>query len=98
MRKNSQVKTTLLTSGLFILFILAFNSAKAQYLWNSDSAFKATAPNSGRLWGYEFGDAYWKSHSDSLARGGSNQYTGIPKNRTAFQSRRIYLGYDYNIS
>jgi len=65
---------------------------------NSDSAFKAGTPNSGRLWGYAFGDFYYKAHSDSLNRGGNNQYIGIPKNRNAFQFRRIYLGYDYNIS
>jgi hypothetical protein len=84
----------------FFLMLLSFCgiSLKAQYLWNSDSAFKAGAGNSGRLWGYAFGDLYWKTHSDSLSRGGSNQYTGIPKNRSAFQFRRIYLGYDYNIT
>ncbi len=54
--------------------------------------------NSGRLWGYAFGDFDYKSHSDSLTRGGSNQYTGIRPQTTMFQFRRIYLGYDYNIS
>jgi hypothetical protein len=84
---------------LFAAFLfLSFSSLKAQYLLNSDSAFKAGAANSGRLWGYMFGDLYYKAHSDSLSRGGSNQYTGIPKNRNAFQFRRIYLGYDYNIT
>ncbi|HTI07338.1 MAG TPA: hypothetical protein VL832_02245, partial [Puia sp.] len=83
-----------------LIFILFFStiSLKAQYLWNSDSAFKAGSANSGRLWGYVFGDYYAKGHSDSLGRGGSNQYTGIPSSRSAFQFRRIYLGYDYNIS
>ena len=37
-------------------------------------------------------------HNDSLNRGGNNQYSGIPKGRNEFQFRRIYLGYDYNIS
>jgi hypothetical protein len=82
---------------IVILFLSTF-SLKAQYLWNSDSAFKAGSANSGRIWGYMFGDYYFKSHSDSLSRGGSNQYTGIPKTRSAFQFRRIYLGYDYNIT
>ncbi len=84
---------------LFAAFLfISFSSLKAQYLLNSDSAFKAGAANSGRLWGYMFGDLYWKGHSDSLNRGGSNQYSGIPKTRSAFQFRRIYLGYDYNIT
>lgn len=73
-------------------------SSQAQYLWNSDTAFKAGSPNSGRLWGYVFGDYAYKAHSDSLSRGGSNQYTGIPTQRSSFQFRRIYLGYDYNIT
>lgn len=74
------------------------SSLKAQYLLNSDSAFKAGAANSGRIWGYVFADYYYKAHNDSAKRGGNNQYTGIPENRSAFQSRRIYLGYDYNIT
>jgi hypothetical protein len=83
--------------SIIILLFLA-TSVQAQYMWNSDSAFKAGSANSGRLWGYVFGDFYYKSHADSLNRGGNNQYTGIPQNRNAFQFRRIYLGYDYNIA
>lgn len=87
---------------LLLLFfctgLLIQNGLKAQFVVNSDSAFKAGVPNSGRIWGYAFGDFYYKGHADSLNRGGNNQYTGIPKNRNAFQFRRIYLGYDYNIS
>ncbi|HEY4874954.1 MAG TPA: hypothetical protein VIH86_05240, partial [Puia sp.] len=83
---------------LLFAFLFSFTSTKAQYLLNSDSAFKAGTPNSGRIWGYVFGDFYYKGHSDSLNRGGNNQYTGIPSGRNAFQFRRIYLGYDYNIS
>src|ERR1700744_6487009 len=89
-----------LTPAILLIVILFFSaiSSQAQFLLNSDSAFKAGSANSGRLWGYMFGDFYAKGHSDSLSRGGSNQYTGIPTSRTAFQFRRIYLGYDYNIT
>lgn len=83
---------------LFFAFLISFTPTKAQYLLNSDSAFKAGVPNSGRIWGYVFGDYYYKGHADSLNRGGNNQYSGIPTGRNAFQFRRIYLGYDYNIS
>lgn len=93
---------------LFILVAVAAITAQGQYiynsgqpgnsLWNSDSAFKAGVPNSGRLWGYAFGDYFHKAHSDSLNRGGNNQYTGVRKDQDAFQFRRVYLGYDYNIS
>jgi hypothetical protein len=93
------MKRSITLACLFIsILFMSSSSLNAQYLWNSDSAFKAGAANSGRIWGYMFGDYYFKGHSDSLNRGGSNQYTGIPKTRSAFMFRRIYLGYDYNIS
>ena len=82
---------------LFLLLISA-STLKAQFLLNSDSAFKAGTPGSGRIWGYAFGDYYYKSHSDSLNRGGSNQYSGIQQGRNTFQVRRSYLGYEYKIS
>ncbi len=81
-----------------VVLLTGFSSVNAQFLLNSDSAFKAGTPNSGRIWGYVFGDYYYKSHNDSLNRGGNNQYSGIPKGRNEFQFRRLYLGYDYNIS
>ena len=90
-----RIRLQLLIIG--ILFC-SMGSLKAQYLWNNDSAFKAGAANSGRLWGYVFADFYYKGKSDSLNRGANNQYTGIPQSRNAFQFRRIYLGYDYNIT
>ncbi len=96
---TSNVKTNkLLLFSLVLFILLSASSVKAQYMWNNDSAFKAGAPNSGRIWGYAFGDYAYKAHSDALNRGGSNQYTGIPQSRTEFAFRRIYLGYDYNIS
>jgi hypothetical protein len=60
----------------------------------NDTSFKP----SGKLWGLVFGDYYFKAHSDPLNRGGANQYTGIEEGRNAFQFRRIYLGYNYDIS
>jgi hypothetical protein len=83
---------------LVVLFFIATTSTQAQSSLLSDSAYKTGAGNTGRLWGYVFGDYYYKSHADSLNRGGSNQYSGIPQSRNAFQFRRIYLGYDYNIT
>ncbi len=102
--KSSYLKQLLL---LFII-ALATLTAHAQYLfnsgqpggslWNSDSAFKAGVPNSGRLWGYTFGDYFHKAHADSLNRGGNNQYTNVKSGIDQFQFRRIYIGFDYNIS
>ncbi len=95
MNLNNCLKSLFFTSLIVCFF---YGSVNAQFLLNSDSAFKAGSPNSGRIWGYAFGDYNYKGHSDTLNRGGSNQYTGIPKGRNEFQMRRIYLGYDYNIS
>jgi hypothetical protein len=58
-----------------------------------DTSFKP----SGKLWGYTFGDFYYKAHADALNRGGANQYTGVEQGRNAFQFRRAYLGYNYDI-
>jgi len=53
-----------------------------------------------RLWGYAFGDAYYDQHSPALTstQGKENNYYQTPSNRNAFQFRRIYLGYDYEIN
>ena len=67
------------------IFLLKVNTVQAQYTWNSDSLFKAGKPNSGRIWGYAFGDYYYKAHTDTLNRGGSNQYTEFRK--TGMNSR-----------
>jgi len=91
-------KTMLRFSLLFILFAFVFHSSQAQYVFSNDSLYKTGTANTGRLWGYAFGDFAYKGHSDSLTRGGSNQYTGIRAATSMFQFRRIYLGYDYNIS
>lgn len=53
-----------------------------------------------RVWGYSFGDFYYAGHTDqgTGARGGETNYGGVPKGRNAFQLRRVYLGYDYEIT
>lgn len=53
-----------------------------------------------RIWGYSFGDLYYAGHTDgdNGARGGESNYAGVPTGRNAFQLRRIYLGYDYEIN
>ena len=93
-----RTKKALKLIGVLALFTFSILSANAQYVSNSDTAFKAGSTGSGRLWGYAFGDYYYKSHADALARGNGNQYSGITEGRNAFAFRRIYLGYDYNIS
>lgn len=51
-----------------------------------------------RLWGYAFGDLYYNAHADKGNRGGEQMYNGVPQYRNAFQFRRLYLGYDYDIT
>ncbi|MDB5135790.1 MAG: hypothetical protein JWP37_2393 [Mucilaginibacter sp.] len=51
-----------------------------------------------RLWGYAFGDYYYNAHADASNRGAETNYNGVPTYRNAFQFRRIYLGYDYEIN
>jgi len=81
------------------LFLSLAGSANAQM--DSSTEFKP----SGRLWGYAFSDFAYKGTADNIgtaaapvSRGGSNQYTGMPANANTFQFRRIYLGYNYDIS
>ncbi|XZF13782.1 hypothetical protein ACTHGU_18530 [Chitinophagaceae bacterium MMS25-I14] len=87
--------STALAGGIFCLGLsaLSFSSATAQ----DTAAFKP----SGKLWGYAFGDYAFKAHGDTVGgagRGGSNQYSNVNKNQSLFQLRRLYLGYDYEIS
>lgn len=51
-----------------------------------------------RLWGYAFGDFYYNAHADAANRGPETMYNGVPTYRNAFQFRRLYLGYDYEIT
>ncbi|MDO3625888.1 hypothetical protein [Mucilaginibacter sp. BT774] len=51
-----------------------------------------------RIWGYAFGDFYYNAHADAGNRGPEQNYNGVPQYRNAFQFRRIYLGYDYEIT
>ena len=81
---------------LLSTIVIAGASLASANLVHAQADFKP----SGNLWGYVFGDYYYKPHADSVGRGGGNvQYKGgnsIPNN--AFQIRRAYLGYDYNIT
>jgi hypothetical protein len=84
-----KIRNLAFISGCFIalLFILSSLPAVAQDTLNSR----------GHLYGLMFGDFYYKAHADSMRRG-TNQYAGIPAGKNAFDFRRIYLGYRYDIS
>ncbi len=61
---------------------------------DADTAWKPVR----RVWGYSFGDFYYAGYADKLARGAETMYNGVATGRNAFQFRRIYLGYDYDIT
>lgn len=52
---------------------------------------------SGKVWGYVIGDYYYKLHADAYDRG-AGEYSKLKESTNAFELRRVYLGYDYNIS
>ena len=52
---------------------------------------------SGKLWGYAFGDFLYKAHTNSFNMS-NTQYASTPKDFNSLEFRRIYLGYDYDIS
>lgn len=51
---------------------------------------------SGQLWGYFFGDYYYKYSGD--AGWGLSEFAGTPEGSYNARLRRIYLGYDFNFS
>jgi hypothetical protein len=53
---------------------------------------------SGKIWGYAFGDYYIKTGGDTATWASRAEYSAVPKDVNAFALRRMYLGYDYNIS
>jgi hypothetical protein len=104
--------TNLLGASLLGLLILSGFTGKAQQTTlasvervskTAKAEKKADAPAwtpVRRLWGYSFADFYYAGHADPLAnasRGAETMYNGVPSDRNAFQFRRIYLGYDYDI-
>ena len=88
---------TLTKIGLSLSLIMLTGATYAQMQPAATDTTAEFKP-SGKLWGYAFGDYAYKGGTDEANRGGSNQYTKVPVNSNEFQWRRIYLGYDYNIS
>jgi hypothetical protein len=83
-----------------------FNPATAPAATTATTTAKAADPvdtawhPQRRVWGYSFGDYYYDAHSPSLTstQGKENSFYQVPTYRNAFVFRRIYLGYDYEIS
>lgn len=77
---------------LIILLVLSSIPAFSQ-----KDTTKVEFKPSGKLWGYTFGDFLYKAHTNSYNMS-NTQYAGTAKDFSSFEFRRIYLGYDYDIS
>lgn len=91
MKKNG-IKT-LLPLIIVLLISMQLSPLKAQSQSKDTTAFKP----GGKIWGLVYADYFYKSHSDPLNRG-TYQYSKLAQSISAFQYRRVYLGYNYDIS
>lgn len=82
-----------MTKYICVLPVVLFLYCQLKAQDNGDTGFKP----SGKVWGLAFGDYFMKIHADSLNRG-NTQYAGLPENSNTFDFRRVFFGYDYNIS
>lgn len=86
--------------SLFLLVFMIIYSVRTtcQTISPDSTVTKKLLPH-GIFWGSAFADFTYKANADTVNGGrGSTQYSGVPKNRTLFQFRRIYIGYNYFIS
>lgn len=91
MNKQLPKKKLLLCLSVFLSLVALH--VKGQDTATTKKEFKA----SGKLWGYAFGDYAYKLHADSALRG-SVQYSKLKNDYNSFNLRRIYLGYDYQLT
>ncbi len=90
MKKNH---IQILLSLLFVLFAsFQYSPLRAQDA-KKDTTFKP----GGKIWGLVYADYFYKPHADPLNRG-TYQYSKLAQGMSAFQYRRVYLGYNYNLS
>ena len=82
------------------LFVVSFYcvSTQAQSLDSLSNELR----KHGNVWGLTFGDFVFKGVADDAGASGlgrgNNQYSKIPADAHYFQYRRIFLGYNYDIS
>lgn len=70
-----------------IVIVIGFCGVNAQNASKSDDQ---------RLWGYVFGDFFWKADGDE-ATWGRGEYMNTEKGMMGGSLRRLYLGYDHNL-
>jgi hypothetical protein len=92
---KNQVKPNTTKMKKQLIFILLF--LMSLNVFSQKDTTKVEFKPSGKLWGYAFGDFLYKDHTNSFNMS-NTQYGSTPKDFTSFEFRRIYLGYDYDIS
>ncbi|HEV7232292.1 MAG TPA: hypothetical protein VGO45_13235, partial [Bacteroidia bacterium] len=64
---------------------------------SGQSQEKTGIKSRGKLWGVVYTDVIYKAHADSAKRG-NLQYSAQPKDSSGLDFRRIFLGYNFDIS
>ena len=80
-----------------LIFILLFTMTLSAFGQSDTTKAKVEFKPSGKLWGYAFGDFLYKGYTNKFGMT-NTQYAGTPKDFNSLEFRRIYLGYDYDIS
>ena len=83
---------TLKLERLIVLLIFVFSAIQLN-AQEKENDFKPT----GKVWGYIFGDVIYKVGGDTLSFGRS-EFAKEEKNVIGGKLRRVYFGYDYNLS
>ena len=78
---------------IIALFFISFNGFSQK---DTAQTKKAFVP-SGKIWGQIFGDYTYKLNANTFNMS-NTQYTANPKDFNSFDYRRIFLGYDYDIT
>lgn len=89
---KTKTYTNLIHKFSLVIFIFTLSNLIVQAQDNT----KEFTP-SGKVWGYTFGDVIYKVGSDTLTFGRS-EFASTEKGIIGGKLRRIYFGYDYNLS
>lgn len=86
-----------LFTALLLFFAFGFLNAQTyQGLGNKNDKDNENDNPPGKVWGLVFFDYFYKTGGDSTST--ALEYTGFNKDFNSFEFRRIFLGYDHNIS
>ena len=78
---------------VIVLFLMSFNGFSQKDTVQTKKAFVP----SGKIWGQIFGDITYKIKANAFNMS-NTQYAANPKGFSSFDYRRVFLGYDYDIS